>query len=145
MNLPTWSQFNDALKSLHKRIFQKMHTTKCSRFSVSSPSQAEVDCDVFEEERNRVDPLKWAAQLPIGHTLPSPPKHRIFPVFFVATKRAAFPSHSRFVHRRGTQRLIVVWLIFSTGIDDQIQPAHHNFAKVYNLPTGQVLSRICTP
>ncbi len=30
-----------------------------------SPSQAKVDCDVFEEERNRVDPLKWAAQLPI--------------------------------------------------------------------------------
>ena len=39
------------------------------------PSQAKVDCGMFEES-NQADPLKWAAQLPIGHALPSHPKRR---------------------------------------------------------------------
>ncbi len=87
-----------------------------------SPSQAAVDCGGVFEECKRANPLEWATQLPIGHALPSPPKCRTFPLLFVATNRAAFPSHSRFVDRRGTWRLIVVWLIFSTGKTIQFSP-----------------------
>jgi hypothetical protein len=62
-----------------------MHTTKHSRFSISwpilpPPSQAKVDCGVFEVYK-QADPLKWAACLPIGHALPTPKASIFSPIF----------------------------------------------------------------
>ena len=56
-----------------------------------------------------------------------------------------FLFHGRFVARRGTRRLIVVWLNFWTGIDGPIQSSHRDSAKVSNPPAGRISPRICTP
>ncbi len=95
-NSPAQSQFNDAIKNSAGQNSKKMHTTKRSHFSIPwpippPPSRAEDDCGVFEVYK-RVNLFKWAAHLPIGHALPTP-KASIFPLFFVATNIAAFPSH----------------------------------------------------
>jgi hypothetical protein len=40
--------------------------------------------------------------------------------------------------------LIVVWLIFRTGIDGPIRSAHPDSARVTNPPAGRISPRICT-
>ncbi len=41
--------------------------------------------------------------------------------------------------------MIVVWFIFSAGIDGPIRSSLCDLARVSNPPTGQILARICTP
>ncbi len=41
--------------------------------------------------------------------------------------------------------MIVVWLIFLTGIDGPIWSSHRDSARVSTPPAGQISPRICTP
>jgi hypothetical protein len=60
------------------------------------------------------EPIAIGRPVTIWPCLTPPPKRRFFRLFFVATNRAAFPSHSRFSPKRANRWLIVVCLIFST-------------------------------
>jgi len=126
-----------------------MHTTKRSRLSIPwviqpPPSRAEVDCGVLEEYE-RADPLKWAARSPIGHSFPPHQASNIPPNF--RRHKQGRRSVPRPIHRtlRGPRWLIVVWLIFWTGIDGPIRSSHRDSARVSNPPAARILPRICTP
>ncbi len=79
--------------------------------------------------------VKLGGPITLGHPvtiwpcLTPPPKRWIFLLFFVTTNGATFPSHSQFSPKQATRWLIVVCLIFSTGWNDPIQPAHHDLAR----------------
>ena len=126
-----------------------MHTTKRSRFSVPwtippPPSRYEVDCGVFEE-CEREDPWKWTARSPIGHGFHSPKASNIPPNF--RRHKQGRRSIPRPIRRtlRGPRRLIVVCLIFWTGIDSPIWSSRCDSARVTNPPAGRILPRIYTP
>ena len=46
---------------------------------------------------------------------------------------------------REPRRLIVVWLIFCSGIAGPIWSSHRDLAKVSNPPASRISPRICTP
>ena len=54
-------------------------------------------------------------------------------------------SVPRPIHLRGPRQLIVVWLIFWTGIDGPIWSSYRDLTWVSNPPVGRISPRICTP
>jgi hypothetical protein len=81
---------------------------------------------------------------PIGHAF-HPPQASNIPPNFCRHKQGRC-SVPRPIHRtkRGPRRLIVVWLIFRTGIDGSIWSFRCDLARVSNPPAGRILPRICT-
>ena len=126
-----------------------MHTTKRSRFSVPwsiqpPPSLTKVDCGVFIQYE-RAEPLKWTTRSPIAHAF-HPPQASNIPPNFRCHKQGC-RSVPRPIRRtqRGLRRLIVLWLIFWTGINGPIWSSHRDSAKVSNPLAGRISPRICTP
>ncbi len=108
-----------------------MHTTKRSHFSIPwpippSPRQAEADCGVFEVYK-RVDPLKWAARLPIGHALPTP-KASIFSPIFRRHKQSCL-SVPHLIRRPKRYPTVDCGMVdFLTGIAGPIRAAYRDWA-----------------
>jgi hypothetical protein len=78
--------------------------------------------------------LKWTAQSPIAHAFHPPQALHIPPNFLRHKQGRRSVPRPILRTQRGLRRLIVIWLIFWTGIEGPIRSSHCNSAKVSRRP-----------